>query len=72
MAVGLQLCRRHCKASKAKRPEDSRTGKFEEGRRRWRKCRCQIYASGTIGGKFKRQSTDKWEWDKAEEVADGW
>ena len=70
--MGLQLYRRHSKACKAKRPEDSTTGKFEEGRRRWKKCSCQIFASGTLGGKFKRQCTENWEWDKAEKVADGW
>jgi integrase len=70
--MGLQLYRRHCKGCKAKRPDDSRTGKFEEGRRGWKKCSCQIFASGTLGGKFKRQCTDNWEWDKAEKVADGW
>ena len=31
--MGLQLYRRHRKACEAKRPEDSTTGKFEEGRR---------------------------------------
>lgn len=70
--MGLQLYRRHRKACKAKRPEDSPTGKFEEGRRNWKKCFCQIFASGTLGGKFKRQWTEKWEWYKAEEVAAGW
>ena len=33
----LQLYRRHSKGRQAKRPEDSRTGKFEEGRRNWKK-----------------------------------
>jgi integrase len=70
--MGLQLYRRHSKACKAERPEDSRTGKFEEGRRNWKKCSCQIFASGTLGGKFKRQCTDEWEWAKAEKVAAGW
>lgn len=70
--MGLQLYRRHSKGCKAKRPEDSRTGKFEEGRRKWKKCSCQIFASGTLGGKFKRQCTEKWEWDKAEKLAAEW
>jgi hypothetical protein len=70
--MGLQLYRRHSKACKANRPEDSRTGKFEEGPRNWKKCSCQIFASGTLGGKFKRQCTENWEWDKAEEVAAAW
>jgi hypothetical protein len=66
------LYRRHCKGCEAKRPDDSRTGKFEEGRRGWKKYSCQIFASGTLGGKFKRQCSEKWKWDKAEELADGW
>ena len=70
--MGLQLYRRHSKACKAKRPEDSRTGKFEEGRRGWKKCSCQIFASGALGGKFKRQCTEKWEWEKAEKLAAEW
>ena len=41
--MGLQLYRRHSKACKANRPEDSRTGKFEEGRRNWKKCFRQIF-----------------------------
>jgi len=43
-----------------------------KSRRNWKRCRCQICASGTPGGKFRRQCTDKWEWDKAEEVIDAW
>lgn len=70
--MGRQLYRRHSTACKAKRPEGSRTGKFEEGRRNWKTCSCQIFASGTLGGKFERRCTEKWEWDKAEELADGW
>ncbi len=70
--MGLQLYRRHSKACKAKRPEDSRTGKFEEARRNCKKCSCQLFDAGTLGGKFKRQCTEKWEWDKAEAVANGW
>lgn len=65
--MGLQPYRRHRKARKAERPEDSRTGKFEEGRRGWKECSCQIYASGTLGRKFRRQCTGNWEW--AEDVA---
>jgi hypothetical protein len=60
--LGLQLYRRHRSECEAKCPEDSKTGKFEEAHRGWKKCRCQIYASGTLGEKFKRQTTDKWEY----------
>lgn len=70
--MGLQLYRRRSSECEADRPEDPRAGKFEEGRHGWKKCRCQIYASGTLGGIFKRQSTDKWEWEKAETVVNEW
>jgi integrase len=70
--MGLQLYRRHRLECEAARLEDSKTSKLEEGQRKWKKCRCQIYASGTLGGKFKRQCTGKWEWDKAEKIVDGW
>src|SRR5208283_5376619 len=72
IVMGAAVYLRHSKACKAKRPEDSTTGKFEEGRRNWKKCSCPIFASGTLGGKFKRNCTEKWEWDKAEEIADEW
>ena len=47
----LKLYRRHRKECEAARPEDTRTGEFEEGRRGWKKCACLIHASGTLAGR---------------------
>jgi integrase len=68
----LQLYRRHRKECEAGRPEDSKSGQFEEGRRGWRRCACPIHASGTIAGKFSRQSTGERDWDDAKAVAAAW
>jgi len=67
-----RLCRRHRKECEAGHPEDFKSGEFEEGRRGWKRCGCPIHASGTIRGKFKRQSTGRWEWDAARAVAALW
>ena len=49
-----QLYSRHRKECEAGRPEDSKSGQFEEGRIGWKRCACPIHASGTIAGKFRR------------------
>jgi len=66
--MALRLYRRHRKECEAGHPEDFKSGEFEEGPRGWRRCGCPIHASGTIRGKFKRQSTGQWEWDAASVV----
>ena len=43
--MALQLYRRHRKECEADRPEDSRSGQFEEGRRGWKRCSCLIHVS---------------------------
>ena len=63
--MALRLYRRHRKECEAGHPEDFKSGDCEEGRRGWKRCGCPIHASGTIRGKFKRQSTGQWEWDAA-------
>ena len=70
--MALRLYRRHRKECEAGHPEDFKSGEFEEGRRGWKRCGCPIHASGTIRGKFKRQSTGQWEWDAARAVATQW
>lgn len=55
--MALQLYRSHRKECEADRPEDSRSGQFEEGRRGLKRCSCLIHVSGTLDGKFRRQST---------------
>src|ERR1700691_405833 len=70
--MALRLYRRHRKECEAGHPEDCKSGEFEEGRRGWKRCGCPIHASGTIRGKFKRQSTGQWEWDAARAVVAQW
>ena len=70
--MALQIYRRHRKECEAGQTEDFKSGKLKEGRRRWKRCSCLIHVSGTIAGKFKRQSTGKGNWEEAEEVVAGW
>jgi len=70
--MALKLYRRHRLECEGGHAEDSRSGEFEEGRRGWKKCGCLIHASGTLGGKFKRQQTGKSNWDDAKAVAAAW
>jgi integrase len=68
----LTLYRRHRKDCEASRPEGIFTGEFEESRRGAKRCSCVIHASGTLGGKFKRQRTGHFKWDEARAVAAQW
>ena len=70
--MARQLYRRHRKECEAGRLEDSQSGQFEEGRRGWNRCSCLVHASGSIAGKFKRQSTWERDWETAHTVAAGW
>ena len=68
----LKLYRRHRKECEGHHPEDSLSGQFEEGRRGWKRCACQIHASGTLGRKFKRMNTGYTNWEDARAVAGEW
>jgi len=77
--MALSLYRRHRLECEAGRPEDSRTAEYQERQRGFKgRCRCQIHASGTVGGRFSRRSTNTLDWDKARawaavrEAADDW
>jgi site-specific recombinase XerD len=70
--MALKLYRRHRKECEAGYPEDTRSGEFEEHRRGWKRCGCPVHVSGSIAGKFKRQSTGQWEWNAAREVVAQW
>ncbi len=70
--MALNLYRRHRLECEAKRPEESRTGEFEERAKGWKKCGCVIFVSGTLGGKFKRRQTGKNTWDEAKVVTACW
>lgn len=68
----LNLYRRHRQECEAGHPEESRSGEFEERRKGWKRCACFIFASGTLGGQFKRKYTGKNDWDEAKAVVTEW
>jgi hypothetical protein len=70
--MALRLCRRHRKECEAGHLEDFKSGEFEEGRRGWKRCGYPIHASGSIRGRFKRQSTGQWEWGAARAISTQW
>lgn len=70
--MATNLYRRHRRDCKAGHLEDSRSGEFEERKRNWKRCECQIHASGTLAGKFKRLTTGRSEWTDAREVVSLW
>ena len=70
--MGIQLYRRHRRECRARHPEDSRTGEFEERRKGHKRCDCPIFGAGTVGGARIRKSTSAWEWDEAKIVVASW
>jgi len=70
--VALNLYRRHRKQCEAGRPNDTRSGEFEERKKAWKRCACPIYASGTLAGKFYRKETQQSTWDEARAIAAQW
>jgi len=68
----LNLYRRHRIECEAGRSNDSRSGEFEERKKTWKRCACQIFASGTLAGEFKRRNTEQMDWAAARAVADSW
>jgi integrase len=70
--MALNLYRRHRRDCKAGHPEESRSGDFEERKKGWKRCDCPIFASGTLLGKFRRQTTGQWEWPNAVATARQW
>ncbi|WP_321477681.1 tyrosine-type recombinase/integrase [uncultured Paludibaculum sp.] len=70
--MSLHLYRRHRLECEAKRPEESRNGEFEERTKGWKRCSCMIFASGSLGGKFRRKQTGRSAWDEAKAVATAW
>jgi len=68
----LALYRRHRRDCKGSHAEELRTSEYDERKKGWRRCECPIFLSGTLHGKFKRQTTGKWEWDEARLAAAEW
>lgn len=70
--MAINLYRRHRAECESGHPEEFRSGEFEESKKGWKRCACVIFASGTLGGKFKRRSTGQIEWEQAREVVGAW
>src|ERR1035438_3284940 len=66
--MALSLYRRHRRDCKSRHPEEFRSGEFDERKKGWKRCDCPIFASGTLTGRFRRQSTGTWDWDTAKAV----
>jgi hypothetical protein len=56
----------------ARFPVKSKTGEFQERRRGWKRCGCQIHFVGRLGGKLSRKQTGKGIWDEGKGVAAEW
>jgi integrase len=67
--MALTLYRRHRRECKAGHPHNSFSTEFEERKRGWVRCECPVVCSGTLQKRFKRHSTNLWEWDAARAVA---
>jgi hypothetical protein len=48
------------------------SSEFDERRKGRKRCECPITASGTLHGKYRRQSTGAWEWQAALAVVAAW
>jgi integrase len=70
--MALSLYRRHRRDCKSGHPEELRTSEYDERKKGWKRCECPIFASGTLQGKFRRQTTGQWEWAPAITIAAQW
>src|SRR5579862_9833819 len=68
----LNLYRRHVAHCPGGRAHQERTYEADEHRRSWKSCWCPIYASGTLGGQFRRKNTERTEWAEAKALAAAW
>src|SRR5437867_5654006 len=68
----LNLYRRHQGKCEAGHSLDKRTSEFEERKKGWKKCGCYIFASGALGGKYRRKYTGRTDWQEAKIVAAEW
>ncbi len=67
--MSLALYRRHRLNCKGGHTHNSRTSEYDERKKNWRRCECPIFASGTLGGDFRRHNTGRWQWEEATVVA---
>jgi len=70
--MALNVYRRHGSHCPGGRALHDMTYEADELRRSCKKCFCPIYASGTLGGKFKRKNTERTAWIEARVVVAEW
>lgn len=70
--MALNLYRRHGSRCPGGRSVHDMSYEADELRRSWKNCRCPIYASGTLNGRFKRRNTEMPSWDAAKAVVSAW
>ena len=70
--MALNLYRRHGSHCVGHRALHAMSYEADELRRSWKSCRCPIYASGTLNGRFKRRNTERTTWDEAKAVVRAW
>jgi hypothetical protein len=68
----LNLYRRHGSHCVDGRALHEMTYEADELRRSWKNCSCPIYASGTLGARFKRRNTERNRWDESKTVVRAW
>ncbi len=66
--MALHLYRRHRRGCKGGHPEEHLSSEFDERKKGWRRCECPIFTSGTLGKRYRRQSTGEWDWELARRV----
>jgi len=67
--MALNLYCRHGSCCEGRHSPQEMTYESDEGRRSWKKCFCPIYASGTLGGQFKRRNSEHIAWVEAKAFA---
>jgi len=70
--MALNAYRRHGSHYPGGRALHTMTYEADEFRRTWKKCSCPIYASGTLGGRFKRKNTERTAWPDAKAIVGEW
>ena len=68
----LTVYRRHKRECKSGHPHELRTSEFDERKKGFKRCACPIFASGTLAGISRRQTTGQWEWEAARRIAAEW
>ena len=61
----LSLYRRHLKTCEHR-------GKGDQAGRKWKRCRCPVWADGRLGKQVIRQSLKETDWNRAAEIVDQW